>query len=346
MRIAQRAGWHIPDSGRVLVWVSLVLAGVTCGPLARATIVERVVAVIGERALLWTDLIHRATPSRIQIRMQTHDPNMISAQEQEMYKEVLDRMIDDRLEEQQADKAHISVSTDEIDRAIENIISQAQATQGRAVTQQDVLSEIHRRGMSEQEFRDELRRQILEGKLLELRVRPRVRVTEQDARSTYQRFAQETREQQSVEVRILALRVQRGADSEEFRARMALADEIVRRARSGADFCAIVQQYSDDSATRAACGSRGPQAFATLLPEIQGAVLAGKPGEVSDPVTVHFGQQEEAIVVVMPLGAAKVPPFEEVKNEMTQRALVDALERGRKQWLQELRHKVYIDVRL
>jgi len=31
---------------------------------------------------------------------------------------------------------------------------------------------------------------------------------------------------------------------------------------------------------------------------------------------------------------------------MTQKAFGDALERGRKQWLQELRQKVYIDVRL
>jgi len=345
MRIPQRAGERPPKFRSLSVGVALGIAVLTHCAWARATIVERVVAVIGERALLWTDLMHRATPSRIQIRMQTRDPNMISVQEQEMYKEVLDRMIDDRLEEQQADKAHISVSSDEIDRAIDNIINQAQATQGRAVTKQDVLSEIHRRGMTEQEFRDELRRQILEGKLLELRVRPRVRVTEQDARSTYQRFAQDTREQQSVEVRIIALRVQRQAEPREFKARMALAEEIVRRARSGTDFCALVQQYSDDITTRATCGSRGPQAFSTLLPEIQDAVQAGKAGEVSDPVGVHFGP-DEAIVVVMPLGAAKVPPFEDVKNEMTQRALVDALERGRKQWLQELRRKVYIDVRL
>jgi peptidyl-prolyl cis-trans isomerase SurA len=289
--------------------------------------------------------MRRATASRIQIRMQTRDPNMISVQEQEMYKEVLDRMIDDRLEEQQADKAHISVSSEEIDRAIENIIAQAQATQGRSVTKQDVLSEIHRRGMTEQEFRDELRRQILEGKLLELRVRPRVRVTDQDARSTYQRFAKDTREQQSVEVRLLALRVLPHSEPQEFRARMTLADEIVHRARGGADFCALVQQYSDDATTRTTCGSRGPQAFATLLPEIQDALQAVKPGEVSDPVNVHFGQ-EEAIVVLMPLGAAKVPAFEDVKSEMSQRALVDAIERGRKQWLLELRRKVYIDVRL
>jgi peptidyl-prolyl cis-trans isomerase SurA len=312
---------------------------------ARATIVERVVAVIGDRALLWTDLLRRATASRVQIRMQTHDANMISVQEQEMYKEVLDRMIDDRLEEQQADKAHISVSSEEIDRAIENIIAQAQSTQGRSVTKQDVLSEIHRRGMTEQEFRDELRRQLLEGKLLELRVRPRVRVTDQDARSTYQRFAKDTREQQSVEVRILALRVLPHSDSQELKERMTLADEIARRARAGESFCALIQQFSDDATTRATCGSRGPQAFATLLPEIQEAVQTLQPGAVSDPINVHIGS-EQVIVVLMPLGAAKVPPFEEVKSEMSQRALVDALERGRKQWLLELRRKVYIDVRL
>jgi hypothetical protein len=55
---------------------------------------------------------------------------------------------------------------------------------------------------------------------------------------------------------------------------------------------------------------------------------------------------EQVIVIVMPMGRARVPSFEEVKDEMTQRATLDGLERARKQWLQELRRKVYIDVRL
>src|ERR1700722_11834400 len=65
---------------------------------AQATIVDRVVAVVGERPVLWTDLLRRAAPSRAQIQMQATDPNVVSVQETEMYKEVLDRMIDDRLE--------------------------------------------------------------------------------------------------------------------------------------------------------------------------------------------------------------------------------------------------------
>lgn len=329
---------------RVLAAAVIALATtVTAG--ARATIVERIVAVIGERPVLWTDLLHRAQAGRVQIRMQTHDANVISAQETEMYRELLDRLIDDRLEEQHADRAHITVTADEIDRGIANIATQAQAQQGRAVTAAEVLDEVHRRGMTEQDFRDEIRRQILEGKLIELRVRPRVRVTEGDAHAAYQHWVQEVRDQEPVDVRILALRVPPTFTKPQIDARTALAQDIVRRAREGEDFCRLVSQFSDDVSTKDSCGSHGAQPIANLLPAIQEAVHSMKAGDVSDPIAVSAGP-EEVLVILMPLGQARVPPFDEVKADMTQRALVEGLERARKQWLQELRRNVYIDVRL
>jgi peptidyl-prolyl cis-trans isomerase SurA len=312
---------------------------------ARATIVERVVAVIGERPVLWTELLHRALAGRVQIRMQTHDANVISVQEQEMYKELLDRMIDDHLEEQQADKAHFGVSQDEIDRAITNIAAQAQSQQGRPVSVGEVLAEVRRQGLTEQDFREELRRQILEGKLIELRVRPRVRVTDQDAHAAYQHWAQDVRDKEPVDVRILALRITPGASKELVDARMALASELAKRARDGADFCKLIAQYSDDTSTRDTCGSRGAQPMATLMPRIQEAVRVTKAGTVSDPIPMSTGQ-EEAVVVLMPMGQVRVPPFEEVKSDMSQRAMMEAVDRGRKQWLKELRRGTYIDIRL
>lgn len=312
---------------------------------ARATIVERVVAVIGERPVLWTDLLRRAAASRLQIRMQTRDENVVSAQEQEMYKELVDRMIDDKLEEQQGDRAHISIAQEEIDRGLANIAAQASQTQGRAVAVAEVLAEVRRRGMTEQDFRDEIRRQLLEGKLIELRVRPRVRVTEQDGRAAYQRWAAELREEQPVDVRWIVMRVPSGSTEQFAQGRMALAQQIVGWARGGQDFCQLVRTYTDDTATRDTCGSRGPQRTAQLPPAVQQAVRTSKAGAVSDPIVMPNGT-EQVILIVMPMGAARVPPYEDVKNEMMQRALLDGLERARKQWLQELRHNVYIDVRL
>jgi peptidyl-prolyl cis-trans isomerase SurA len=330
--------------------LSLALAGVVAAAAlggardASATIVERVVAVVGERPVLWTELLHRASPSRIQIRMQTQDPNVVSVQEQEMYKELLDHMIDERLEEQQADRAHISISSEEIDRGVANIAAQAQAQQGRPVTAQDVLSEVRRRGLSEEDFRDEIRRQILEGKLIELRVRPRVRVTEQDARAAYQHWLQELTVQEPTDVRYIALRVNPPTNTVA-QEKLALAYEIAKKARAGTDFCQLVTQYSDDKSAIPTCGSHGAQPYAQLPPPVQHAVHELKPGEVSDPIALQIGQ-DDVIVVLMPLGQGKVPPYDSVKNEMMQRALIDGLERARKQWLLELRQNVYIDVRL
>lgn len=331
---------------RALFVLGGLAAGVAAAPAAKATIVERVVAVIGERPILWTELVHRAIAARIQIRMATQDPNVISVQEQEMYKELLDHMIDDRLEEQHADRAHITVTAEEIDRGIANIAAQAQAQQqGRTVSPADILDEIRRRGMTEQDFRDEIRRQILEGKLVELRVRPRVRVTDGDAHAAYQHWAQELKGQEPVDVRILALRVPTTATRAQVEARFVLAQELSRRARGGEDFCGLVTQFSDDVSTKDACGSHGAQPMANLLPPIQEAVRNLKAGAVSDPIPLSVGQ-EEVIVVLMPLGETKVPAFDDVKNEMMQRALIDGLDRARKAWLRDLRKNVYVDVRL
>jgi peptidyl-prolyl cis-trans isomerase SurA len=312
---------------------------------AHATIVERVVAVIGERPVLWTELLHRAVAQRVEIRLQTNDPNVVSVQEQEMYKELLQAMIDERLIEQQADKAHINVTPEEIDRGIANVAAQAQSQQQRPITSQDVLAEARRRGLSEQDFRDQVRRQILEGKLMELRVRQRVRVTDQDARISYQHFVQEFRDQQPVDVRLIVLRVPTGSTLQQQQAKLDLADQIVKEARSGKDFCGLVRQYTDDASSKTTCGSHGPQAFAALLSPIQQVVKTVKPGDVSDPLPVRAGN-DAVILIAMPMGAANVPAYEQVKNEMMQRAMMDGLERARKQWLQELRQNVYIDVRL
>jgi peptidyl-prolyl cis-trans isomerase SurA len=326
-----------------------VLAGaaalVSAARPAGATIVERVVAVIGERPVLWTELLHRATATRVQIRLQTRDPNVVSVQEQEMYKELLDRMIDDRLEEQQADRAHIHVTPEEIDRGISNIAAQASQTQGRAVTAAEVLAEVHRRGLTEQDFRDEIRRQILEGKLIELRVRPRVRVTDQDAHSAYQHWVTDLKQQQLVEVRLLVKRIPAGASPQQVQAIQTLAETLAHEAQSGKDFCNLVAQYSDDVSSRSSCGSHGPQPYAQLFPAIQSLVQTQKPDTVSDPFPVRIGA-EEVIVIAQPLAQPQLPDYEKVKGEMMQRAMLEGLERARKQWLDELKHNVYIDVRL
>src|SRR5262249_41018013 len=154
------------------------------------------------------------------------NPTQQTAAETLMLRELLHRMIDERLEEQAADRAHLSATADEIDKAIRQVAAHAKLTPA------EVLLEANHQGLSEEEYRDEIRRQILEGKLVELRVRGRVHVTDEDARLVYSKWLVE-RAESTVDLRIISLPSAAGTVA----ARTTLAQQIVARARAGVNFC-------------------------------------------------------------------------------------------------------------
>lgn len=130
---------------------------------------------------------------------------------------------------------------------------------------------------------------------------------------------------------------------------MTLAEELSRRSNAGEDFCELVAQYSDDPSTKHTCGSRGPMALSMLLPELQEVAKHQKPGETSSPIVFKdpSGQQAALVVQTVSGGEQSTPPaYEQVKEQMMERAYVEATERQRKLWLQELRRGVYIEARL
>lgn len=325
----------------VLAGAMFLTAAALAPRSADAAIIERIVAVVGERPILLSELRQRGRPHLFRIAMSTQNPSQQAAAESEMFRELLTRLIDERLEEQAADKAHLTVTPEEVDNGIRQVAAQARMDPSQLV------AEAKRQGLSEQDYRDEIRRQVLEGKLIQLRVRGRVRVTEQDARGAYNAYVKDLAQQAPVELRILVLSVPPGTSQQTAAARVALAEELSRRARSGEDFCQLVLEYSDDPSTKNTCGSRGPVALQALFPELQEVARTQAPGETSAPIVFKDPTGQQAVLVVQTVSSqGKAPAFEQVRDQMMERAFVEATERQRRQWLQELRRGVYIDVRL
>jgi len=80
-----------------------------------------------------------------------------------------------------------------------------------------------------------------------------------------------------------------GPGPEADRAARARAEELLRRARTGEDFAALAQQYSDDVATKQDGGDLGYFGRGVMLDEIERAAFALKPGEVSGVVKTSEG---------------------------------------------------------
>lgn len=319
---------------------AVFLGGMALARSSDASIVERIVAVVGERPILLSELRQRGRPHLWRISASTPNASQQAAQESEMFRELLNRLIDERLEETAADKSRITVSPEEVDNGIRQVAAQTK------LQPKDLINEAKRQGLTEQDYRDEIRRQVLEGKLIQLRVRGRVRVSDQDARAAYGRWVKEVTSQNPVDLKIIVLQVPPG-NPQTAAARQVLAQEIVARSRRGEDFCELVSNFSEDPTTKQTCGSRGAVPMAMLFPELQQAATLLNVGETSEPIQFRDPMGNSAILVVqLASKQPTVPPFEQVKEQMMERAFVDATERQRKMWLSELRRGVYIDVRL
>jgi peptidyl-prolyl cis-trans isomerase SurA len=282
------------------------------------------------RPILLSEIHHRAKPYLLRLSAKAGLPGDFLSRESQVYAELLNKIADERLEERAADRAHVSVSRKEIDDAIQ-MVSKSGNLDPSALVQ-----EAKRQGLSEQDYRDEIRRNILEGKLLRLRTHGGVAVTDVDTIALYDRLVRD-RSLVRAEVRVLTLGVPETIDPARARARMVAAEEIVARAHNGEDFCKLVAEYSDDQATVVMCGASGPVEVAALRQPVRDAIVHLKPGEVAGPLNSGTSTRDHAILVVQLVSAPHIPNYDEVRDEMRERAFHEALDHERTAWLDELR---------
>jgi peptidyl-prolyl cis-trans isomerase SurA len=332
--------------GRVgLKSVALVALVVASLPLvAHATVAERIVAVVGEHAILLSDMRQRARPFLLQIQQKMPSGAQQAAAESELYKQLIERMVDERVEQQAAERAHLSVTAEEIDSGIRNVATQ----QGISVDR--LIEEATKTGLSRQEYRDEVRRQILEGKLLQLRVRSRVRITEEDVRTTYAKLVQAERARLGYHLAWIVLRVPPGASAGVRADRNELAERIAATARAGVDsrgnrieFAELAQSFYDDTPSRQRGGDLGNHKPGELAQAIEDEAHKLDIAGVSPPFAF---KNDLVIVKVVARDASELPSLEDARDELMQRAYGEQMDRARRQWIDELRHGTYVDVRL
>jgi peptidyl-prolyl cis-trans isomerase SurA len=312
--------------------------------VAHATVAERIVAIVGEHAILLSDMRQRARPFLLQIHSKVPPGAQQAAAESELYKQLIERMVDDRVEQQAAERAHLSVTAEEIDAGIRNVANQ------QGISVERIIEEATKTGLSRQEYRDEVRRQILEGKLLQLRVRSRVRVTDDDVRATYAKLVRTERAKLAYRVAWIVLRVAPTASTAARADRSELAERIAATARAGVDahgnrieFADLAQSFSDDTPTRLRGGDLGRHKPGDLAQPIEDEAHKLDVSGVSAPFQF---KNDFVIVKVVARDPSELPAMEDARDELMQRAYSEQMERARRQWIDELRHGTYVDVRL
>ena len=199
-------------------------------------------------------------------------------------REVLERLIVEKIQLQLAREAGIRVDDFAVSQAEESVAKQNSVS----------VAEMHRRlavdGISKERFREEMRNQLLLQRLRERDVQSRVRVSDLDV-DQYLREQQSNADASQLEINLghILVQVPENASPEQVAQRQARAQRAADKVRAGEDFAAVASEFSDSPEAKTAGGLLGMRP-ADRYPELFVSATAQLPvGGIAGPVRSAAG---------------------------------------------------------
>ncbi len=299
--------------------------------VSHAELIERVVAVVNDDAIFLSELRQKAAP--FLQRAMSMPPAQRMQAIQQIYVQLLDRMIDERLILQIADEENVSVSTREVSDAINNVRAQSNLDEA------DFWEAVRGQGFSPAQYRRDVRQQLLRLKVLNQRVRNRVNITEEDVRRRYDEMAVRARRESTFQAEYIRLPLPANASATEIHQAMREAEEIRAQIDSVSDFEAARAEYGG--------GETGSISERDLAPELGTALLTLEDGAISAPVR---SESANAIFIFYllerELAAEALPSYQDVRMDIYREMMQEQMSRQEELFLTELRRRADIERRL
>lgn len=321
----------------------VLLCAVALTPLkGTAELVDRVVAVVNDDVITLSELEKEGEPLYRDISAKTPSASLADTL-QDAREHVLDRLIEKRLVAQKAKAANLSVSDAEVDAAFEQMLTQ------NKVSREGFLARLKNEGVTETAYKEDLRGQILQGKLVNTDVRSKVVVTEEEILDYYDthytskvsgegyyllQIGISWTDPQNPDAPEEVLRVNKLEAKEQ-------AEKVLAMARDGKDFKDLARKYSSMPSAGDG-GDIGVFQLDEMAPYMRDAVQSLKPGEVSDLIDTPEGYQFFKLINSQDGTIVVKTPLEEVKDQIRNTLYEERLKEAYGAWLENLKDQAYI----
>lgn len=298
-------------------------------------VLDRVAAVVNGDPVTLSELQERAGMEWRRIQSMRPGPER-DRERVKVLQTALDVIVAERLLEAQAKDLGVEATDAQVDAAIEDIKKK------NRLDDEQLDRALDEQGLDRQGFRRQLRRDIEAFRILEIKVKTRIKVTDEDVKSWYQSHPKEFGGDERVRVRHIFLPAPSGGSAAEEAAARAQADQVLQRLQAGEDFAAVARQVSKGPSA-AEGGELGFVKRGAIQPELEKAAFALQAGQISPVVRTRSGFH---ILKVEERKSGAAPPFEEVKDAIRDRLSAERVESQRNQYLAELRRDAVVEVRL
>ncbi|HJX64018.1 MAG TPA: peptidylprolyl isomerase [Polyangia bacterium] len=302
--------------------------------VGQARVVEKIVAVVGSEIILQSEVEERAAPMMADVAA-ISNPGQRAARAAAVRRQILERMVDEQLLVQEAADLKVSVSSEEVDKSIEQIKKDYNLTDAQ------LREELHKQGMTLAAYRQNTKREILRYRIINIAVGSKVSVSDADVQGYYERHMQAANLQ--VHASHIFLAIPEGADAATAQEKEKQAQKLLQRAQSGEDFSRLARDYSEDTATRAEGGDLGWFGKDILPKPIEELVFSMKVDEIRGPVRADRGFH---VIKLLGRRAQDPKPLSEVHDQIRGQLRQREMERQTKNFLTELRKKILVDIRM
>ncbi|MBI4963875.1 MAG: peptidylprolyl isomerase [Desulfomonile tiedjei] len=283
----------------------LMTTGLT-NSLYAAAYSDRIVAVVNNDVILESDLKKQKQPfMRNALRLPL---GIVPPGKWPTEKEILDELIVVRLLEQEAAKKGINVDEKGVDASIDSIKKR------NNLTQDQFLLFLAGNGITYDDYRNMLKRQVKLTRLISSEVVQKVPMSEEDAQQYFKKNkdkideefqkllepqagpAQQGQQDKpdipteeeiytggTLRLQRIVLKMPRGGKKQDLQKLQNTAREIYKQAMTGADFGKLAQKYSQEPLAKKG-GDLGYMEYKDLVPQIQKVVQRMKPGAITPPL--------------------------------------------------------------
>ncbi len=319
----------------LVIFTVLTFGTLLAPPQTAGEVVERLVAVVNDEVIFLSELEEFGRQYFEELRKKTPSPEL-PEKLRKAKKEALDQLIESKLLDQEVKKRKVEVTTKDVDAAVEELLRQ------NRVTLEELKMFLAKEGMSLTTYRERLRGNIGKMRLISREIKSKIVIQEEEVRKVYRARTQELMIPFEVQVQQIFFAVPRDATRDRVATLEREAGEVLEKAKKGEDFAGLAKKYSQSPEGKNG-GVLGFFKSKELMPELEEAVFPLKTGEISPLVRSPEGFH---ILRVMERKGGEPKPFAEVSVKIREEIMQAETDKKVREWIQTLREKSYIEIRL
>ena len=258
----------------------LLLGAVFLGSAVQAEVqpLNRVVAIVDNDVIMQSQLDARAreVQQTIAKRGAQLPPTDVLNQQ------VLERLIVENLQLQIGERSGIRITDEELNQAMASI------AQRNNLTLEQFSAALSRDGLSFNDAREQIRREMIISRVRQRRVAERIQVTDQEVKNFLASDMGKMQLSEEFHLANILIPLPEGASPEVIQAGARKVSEVYDQLRSGADFAQMaISSSASENALEG--GEIGWRKAGQLPPPLDGLISALAPGEITEPIRTPSG---------------------------------------------------------